>query len=332
MISNGNQSDAQWSQSLLPNGRLELCFCRGTLQNMSSHASFLCASATVSLLAWKLHWRWLTNTVETGSLFPKPLCAALSLSLLSSQCITARLQKWHAMMNCWKGQILWRSTFSDYLDSYSCSRDLKQSYHVSAVILLFKQSPMYLSILHEYSPVCCQMQSQSKCKHKTGDEQFILCDRVSQNAVHEEASDLSTFPLDNELMRCRWENLALGYTEANGDPVLRAEIAALYETCDAEDITVMTPQEAIAIASRYVWTLIKLFFLFEAILLILTTPFDGLSNASSPTITWGKANITDNQTNFIDNGSLASSQYQPRKLNNSPNICSWFHLQAFVEI
>ena len=44
--------------------------------------------------------------------------------------------------------------------------------------------------------------------------------------------------------------MSLGYTEADGDPVLRHEIANLYETVEAADVTVMIPQEAIMIAAR----------------------------------------------------------------------------------
>ena len=59
----------------------------------------------------------------------------------------------------------------------------------------------------------------------------------------------------NKLSRCagillRWNSLSLGYTESEGDPVLREEIAKLYEIVTAQQITVMIPNEAIQIAAR----------------------------------------------------------------------------------
>ena len=49
---------------------------------------------------------------------------------------------------------------------------------------------------------------------------------------------------------CRWENLSLGYTESDGLPELRREVAGLYENVSPEQIIVMVPQEAIQIAAR----------------------------------------------------------------------------------
>jgi aspartate/methionine/tyrosine aminotransferase len=49
---------------------------------------------------------------------------------------------------------------------------------------------------------------------------------------------------DDEL-RARWENLHLGYTESQGLPELRAQIAALYGQVDAERVLVAAPEEAI---------------------------------------------------------------------------------------
>src|SRR3972149_6227985 len=40
-----------------------------------------------------------------------------------------------------------------------------------------------------------------------------------------------------------WQDLRLGYTEAPGHPLLRREIAALYETADAPDVLVMSGAE-----------------------------------------------------------------------------------------
>jgi len=45
-----------------------------------------------------------------------------------------------------------------------------------------------------------------------------------------------------------WEQLSLGYTETPGHPLLRAEIAGLYDSTGAQDTLVMAPQEAIFIA------------------------------------------------------------------------------------
>jgi aspartate/methionine/tyrosine aminotransferase len=43
--------------------------------------------------------------------------------------------------------------------------------------------------------------------------------------------------------RARWENLRLGYTEAPGDPLLRAEIAGLYDGLEADDTLVFSGAE-----------------------------------------------------------------------------------------
>jgi len=45
--------------------------------------------------------------------------------------------------------------------------------------------------------------------------------------------------------RQRWDTLRLGYTESQGDPELRAAIAATYQTIDATDVLVAVPEEAI---------------------------------------------------------------------------------------
>ncbi len=45
-----------------------------------------------------------------------------------------------------------------------------------------------------------------------------------------------------------WQELKLGYTESQGHPLLRAEIAALYEHIPAENILTAAPEEAIFIA------------------------------------------------------------------------------------
>jgi aspartate/methionine/tyrosine aminotransferase len=45
-----------------------------------------------------------------------------------------------------------------------------------------------------------------------------------------------------------WENLTLRYTESQGHPVLRQEIACLYETISPADVLVAVPEEAIFLA------------------------------------------------------------------------------------
>lgn len=44
-----------------------------------------------------------------------------------------------------------------------------------------------------------------------------------------------------------WENLTLGYTESAGHPLLRQEIAQLYQKVQADDVLVVTPEEGIFI-------------------------------------------------------------------------------------
>jgi len=46
-------------------------------------------------------------------------------------------------------------------------------------------------------------------------------------------------------LRARWDDLRLGYTESQGLPELRAEIAALYETVEPEEVLVAAPEETI---------------------------------------------------------------------------------------
>lgn len=69
------------------------------------------------------------------------------------------------------------------------------------------------------------------------------------------ASDLEPLPLQELLSladgpgRAMWDNLRLGYTESLGHPLLRAEIAALYETVAPDDvITVVGAEEGIFLA------------------------------------------------------------------------------------
>jgi len=48
--------------------------------------------------------------------------------------------------------------------------------------------------------------------------------------------------------RSLWESLSLGYTESQGAPWLRREIATLYEGVSPDDILVLTPEEGILVA------------------------------------------------------------------------------------
>jgi len=45
-----------------------------------------------------------------------------------------------------------------------------------------------------------------------------------------------------------WETLQLGYTETQGHPLLRREIAGLYMGCDPDQVLVAAPEELIYIA------------------------------------------------------------------------------------
>jgi aspartate/methionine/tyrosine aminotransferase len=63
------------------------------------------------------------------------------------------------------------------------------------------------------------------------------------------ASDLEGYPMaellelaDDETSGL-WQDLRLGYTESNGHPLLRAEIAGLYETLSADDVLVFSGAE-----------------------------------------------------------------------------------------
>ena len=68
------------------------------------------------------------------------------------------------------------------------------------------------------------------------------------------ASDCESIPMRDLLamadaeMRAAWEALALGYTEAPGHPLLRAEVARLYERVGADQVLTAVPEEAIFIA------------------------------------------------------------------------------------
>jgi aspartate/methionine/tyrosine aminotransferase len=65
------------------------------------------------------------------------------------------------------------------------------------------------------------------------------CDGLPMNEV---------VALADEETRALWEGLALGYTESLGLPLLRQEIAGLYDGMEAEDVITAAPQELILIA------------------------------------------------------------------------------------
>lgn len=65
------------------------------------------------------------------------------------------------------------------------------------------------------------------------------CDGLNQREV---------LALADDETRELWENLSLGYTESAGSPLLRAEIAALYQEISPDDVLVITPEEGIFIA------------------------------------------------------------------------------------
>jgi DNA-binding transcriptional MocR family regulator len=71
------------------------------------------------------------------------------------------------------------------------------------------------------------------------------------------ASDVEGWRMDELLARADdetralWDGLTLGYTEAPGHPLLRAEIASMYETITADDVlTFSGAEEAIFVAAN----------------------------------------------------------------------------------
>jgi aspartate/methionine/tyrosine aminotransferase len=52
----------------------------------------------------------------------------------------------------------------------------------------------------------------------------------------------------DEDLRDRWDGLRLGYTESQGLPELRAEVASMYETVAPDEVLVAAPEEAIFLA------------------------------------------------------------------------------------
>jgi hypothetical protein len=48
----------------------------------------------------------------------------------------------------------------------------------------------------------------------------------------------------------RWEALSLGYTESNGLPALREEVAGMYESVSPDEVIVGAPEELIYLSMR----------------------------------------------------------------------------------
>ena len=64
----------------------------------------------------------------------------------------------------------------------------------------------------------------------------------------ESLSQAELLALAGDDTRRMWEELILGYTESQGHPLLREEIAKLYDHTSAEDILVAVPEEGIFLA------------------------------------------------------------------------------------
>jgi aspartate/methionine/tyrosine aminotransferase len=78
---------------------------------------------------------------------------------------------------------------------------------------------------HEFSAP--YMLSASDCESLTLDELLGMADALGQEL---------------------WRGLHLGYTESQGHPLLRQEVAALYQTLSSDDVLIAAPEEAIFIA------------------------------------------------------------------------------------
>ena len=69
-------------------------------------------------------------------------------------------------------------------------------------------------------------------------------------------SDCETIPMKDLLamadgeMHSAWDSLALGYTQSEGHPLLRAEVARLYDGIEKEEVLIAAPEEAILIAMQ----------------------------------------------------------------------------------
>ena len=75
---------------------------------------------------------------------------------------------------------------------------------------------------HEFSAP--HLLSASDCESLTLDELLALADALGQEL---------------------WRGLRLGYTESQGHPLLRQEVAALYQTLSFDDVLIAAPEEAI---------------------------------------------------------------------------------------
>jgi aspartate/methionine/tyrosine aminotransferase len=69
-------------------------------------------------------------------------------------------------------------------------------------------------------------------------------------------SDCESMPMRDLLsladaeMRSAWDTLALGYTESAGHPLLRAEVARLYDRIEKDEVLIAVPEEAILITMQ----------------------------------------------------------------------------------
>ncbi|MEP7358556.1 MAG: aminotransferase class I/II-fold pyridoxal phosphate-dependent enzyme, partial [Anaerolineales bacterium] len=66
----------------------------------------------------------------------------------------------------------------------------------------------------------------------------------------ESLSQAELLALADDDGRRRWDTLRLGYTESQGDPALRAAVAAQYERVDPSQVLVAAPEELIFIAMQ----------------------------------------------------------------------------------
>lgn len=60
------------------------------------------------------------------------------------------------------------------------------------------------------------------------------------------------FALGDKESQALWEKLKLGYTESQGHPLLREEIAKLYSSIKPEEVLIITPEEGIFIAMNVI--------------------------------------------------------------------------------
>jgi aspartate/methionine/tyrosine aminotransferase len=74
---------------------------------------------------------------------------------------------------------------------------------------------------------------------------YLLCCSDCESLSLQELLDMA----DEECLQI-WNNLRLGYTESQGHPLLRKEIASLYSTINEEQVLVLTPEEGIYIAMQ----------------------------------------------------------------------------------